>query len=67
MKEDKAFVAIISQGNKVHFLPVVAADSDGKTVRISSGIEEGQQLVLNPGFGITDNAQVQPVEASTAN
>ena len=67
MKEDKAFVAIISQGNKVHFRPVFASDSDGKTVRISSGLEEGQQLVLNPGFGITDGAQVQPVEASTAN
>ena len=64
MKEDRAFVAIISQGNKVNFRPVVAADSDGKTVRISSGLEEGQQLVLNPGFGITDGAQVQPVEAS---
>lgn len=67
MKEDKAFVAIITQGNKVNFRPVVVADSDGKTVRISSGLEEGQQLVLNPGFGITDNAQEQPVEASAAN
>jgi len=67
MKEDKAFVAVISPGNKVNFHPVVAADSDGKTVRISSGLEEGQQLVLNPGFGITDGAQVQPVEAATAN
>jgi membrane fusion protein, multidrug efflux system len=67
MKEDKAFVAIISQGNKVYFRPVVAADSDGKTVRISSGLEEGQKLVLNPGFGITNGTEVQPVDASTAN
>jgi RND family efflux transporter MFP subunit len=64
MKEDKAFVAIITRGDKVNFQPVVLADSDGKTVRISSGLEEGQHLVLNPGFGITDGAQVQPVEAS---
>ncbi len=63
MKEDKAFVAVITQGNKVNFRPVVVADSDGKTVQISSGLEEGQQLVLNPGFGITNGAQVQPVEA----
>jgi membrane fusion protein, multidrug efflux system len=67
MKEDKAFVAIISQDNKVGFRPVIAASSDGKTVRISSGLEEGQQLVLNPGFGITDGVQVQPVDASAAN
>jgi RND family efflux transporter MFP subunit len=64
MKEDNAFVAVITQGNKVIFQPVVVADSDGKTVRISSGLEEGEQLVLNPGFGIADGAQVQPVEAS---
>jgi membrane fusion protein, multidrug efflux system len=62
MKGDKAFVAIVTQGNKVNFRPIVVADSDGKTVRISSGLEEGQRLVLNPGFGITDGAQVQPVE-----
>jgi membrane fusion protein (multidrug efflux system) len=64
MKGDKAFVATIAQGSKVNFRPVNVADSDGKAVRISSGLEEGQQLVLNPGFGITDGAQVQPVEAS---
>lgn len=64
MKGDKAFVATITEGSKVNFRPVDVADSDGKTVRISSGLEEGQQLVLNPGFGIADGAQVQPVEAS---
>jgi membrane fusion protein (multidrug efflux system) len=64
MKGDKAFVGVITQGNKVNFRPVVVADSDGKMVRISAGLEEGQQLVLNPGFGITDGALVQPVEAT---
>jgi membrane fusion protein (multidrug efflux system) len=67
MKDDKAFVAIVARDNKVSFRPVVAADSDGKTVRISSGVEEGQQLVLNPGFGIADGALVQPVGAAAAN
>ncbi len=66
MKEDKALVGIVTQDNKVNFRPVVVADSDGKMVRISTGVEEGQQLILNPGSGITDGAQVQPVEA-TAN
>ena len=64
LRDDKTAVAIITRDNTVHFQPVVVAESDGKTVRIGSGLEEGQQLVLNPGFGITDGAQVQPVEAS---
>jgi membrane fusion protein, multidrug efflux system len=64
MKGDKAFVAVVTEGNKVHFRPVVVADSDGKTVRIGSGVLEGEQLVLNPGFDITDGMQVQVVEES---
>ena len=64
MKGDKAYVAVVTEGNKVHFRPVVVADSDGKTVRIGSGVLEGEQLVLNPGFDITDGAQVQLVRES---
>lgn len=41
MKGDKAYVAVVTEGNKVHFRPVVVADSDGKTVRIGSGVLEG--------------------------
>jgi len=65
MKADKAFVAVITQGNKINFRPIVVEDSDGSTARISSGLEEGQQLVLNPGFGITDGMQVQPIAEPT--
>ena len=61
MKGEQAFVAVISSGEKVKFRPVIIADSDGKTVRLSSGLEEGEQIVLNPGFGISDNEQIQPV------
>jgi len=64
MKGDKAYVAVVTEGNKVHFRSVVVADSDGKTVRIGSGVLEGEQLVLNPGFDITDGAQVQLVPES---
>jgi RND family efflux transporter MFP subunit len=64
MKGEKAFVAVIESGNTVKFRPVVPADSDGKAVRISSGLKEGEQVVLNPGFGISENEHVQPVPAS---
>jgi multidrug efflux pump subunit AcrA (membrane-fusion protein) len=64
MKGEQAFVAVIESGNSVKFRSVVPADSDGKAVRISSGLKEGEQVVLNPGFGISDNEHVQPVKAS---
>ncbi len=63
-KGDKTFVAVLSAGNKVNFRQVVIADSDGKSVRLQSGLNEGETVVLNPGFGITEGAQVQPVRAA---
>ncbi len=63
MKGEQAFVAAIAAGNKVQFRPVAVGDTDGRTVRLSSGLDDGEQVVLNPGWGITDKEQVQPVAA----
>ena len=65
MKGDKAYVAVVTEGTTIRFQPIVIADSDGKTVRIGSGILEGQQVVLSPGFDITDGEQVQVVNESS--
>ena len=61
IKAEKSFTAVVTPGNKVNFRPVNVAESDGKTVRLSSGLEEGEQIVINPGFGISEGEQVQPV------
>jgi RND family efflux transporter MFP subunit len=63
MKGEQALVAVVESGNRVMFRPVVVADSDGQAVRLSSGLLDGEQVVLNPGFGISDNDQVQPIAA----
>ena len=60
-KEDKTLVAVLAAGNKVNFRQVVIAESDGKSVKIQSGLDKGEIVVLNPGFGIAEGAQVQPV------
>lgn len=60
-KGDKTLVAVVAAGNKVNFRQVTTAESDGKSVRIQSGLEEGETVVLNPGFGIAEGSQVQPV------
>ncbi len=64
MKGEQAYVAAIAPENRIHFRPVVVGDTDGRTVRLSSGIGDGDQVVLNPGWGISDNEQVQPVAAA---
>jgi len=63
-KGDRTLVAVLTQGNKVNFREVNIAESDGKSVRLQSGLDEGETIVLNPGFGIAEGAQVQPVRAT---
>ncbi len=53
-------------GFTVQFRPVTVADSDGRAVRIGSGLEEGEHVILNPGWGITDNEKVQVVMCGEA-
>jgi hypothetical protein len=48
----------------VSFRPVAIYDSDAKTVRLNSGLEEGEKVILNPGWGISEGGQVQPVASA---
>lgn len=63
LRGEKAFVGAVGSDNRVTFRPVVTADSDGKMVRISSGVTEGELVVLNPGTGIIDGEVVQPIRS----
>jgi hypothetical protein len=63
-KDDKTMAGVITSENRVHFKPVIVLESDGKIVRLSSGLEEGERVVLNPGFEISEGEQIQPVEAA---
>jgi membrane fusion protein, multidrug efflux system len=40
---------------------VTAAESDGKLLRLSEGVKEGERVALNPGTGLTEGELVQPM------
>ncbi len=61
MRGEKAFVGVVGSDNRVTFRPVTIADSDGKTVRMGSGLGAGERVVLNPGTGIVEGEVVQPL------
>jgi len=65
MRGEHAFVAVVTSGNKAAFRPVGVAESDGKIIRLSSGLLEGEDFILNPGFEITEGQQVQPTRAAS--
>jgi membrane fusion protein (multidrug efflux system) len=60
-RADKTLVAILSDHNTVSLHKVTIADSDGKVVKLSSGLKEGQQVILNAGQGIQEGEKVQPI------
>jgi membrane fusion protein, multidrug efflux system len=63
VKGEKSYVGVVGSDNRVRFREVSVADSDGKMVRSSAGLGEGDRVVLNPGSGISEGQLVQPSEA----
>jgi membrane fusion protein (multidrug efflux system) len=61
-RPDKTLVAILNDENKVSFREVTVADSDGKVVKISLGLKEGDQVILNAGQGIQEGEKVRPMK-----
>ncbi|GFO53956.1 RND transporter MFP subunit [Geomonas sp. Red276] len=62
-REEKTMVAVIGEDNRVRYRPVTVADSNGKQLRLSEGVREGDRVALNPGTGLTEGELVQPVLA----
>jgi RND family efflux transporter MFP subunit len=63
VKGDKTLAAVVDDGNKVHYRPVVVADDDGATVRLVSGVQAGERVALNLGGEVDEGAPVQVVGA----
>jgi RND family efflux transporter MFP subunit len=64
MRGEKTSVAVVDGESRVHYRPVVVADDDGQTVRLVSGINEGERVALNLGSDTSDGSPVQIVEAA---
>lgn len=61
MQKDKAFVGILSEGNKVALRAVQVYDTDGQTISLLGGIADGEKVILNPSEALADGEKVQPV------
>jgi len=64
MRGDKSFVVALAKGNRVHLKEVTVYESDGKAVRLSSGLAEGEQVILDMGESLLEGQRVQPVPAA---
>lgn len=57
---NKTLVGVITPDNKVNLRPVEIYESDGKTARLSSGVQEGDKIALDLGQSVKDGQLVQP-------
>jgi multidrug efflux pump subunit AcrA (membrane-fusion protein) len=62
LRGERPFAAVVDGTQHVHYRPVVIADDDGTTVRLQSGLEEGELVALNLGNDAQEGAQVQVVQ-----
>ena len=62
MRGEKAFAGVVGTDDRVTFRPVTPFDSDGKAVRLSTGLAAGERVVLTPGAGISDGELIQPID-----
>lgn len=59
-RDKKTWVATIDGENKAHLVPIVMAGTDGKVLRIASGLDEGVTVAVSPPAGLADGAKVNP-------
>lgn len=59
-RDKKTWVATIDADNKAHLVPITMAGTDGKVLRIASGLDEGVTVAVSPPAGLADGAKVNP-------
>lgn len=59
-RDKKTFVATVDAQQKAHLVPIVVASTDGKVLRVASGLEEGATVVVSPPASLADGAKVNP-------
>jgi RND family efflux transporter MFP subunit len=57
----QTLVARVTGDNHIRFQPVVVADQTGESVRLLSGLGEGEKVARNLGDRVAEGALVQPV------
>jgi RND family efflux transporter MFP subunit len=66
VRERKNFVAVLGADSHIKLTPIEIAGTDGASVKIASGIGEGERVVLSLPNTVSDGAKVNPAAAPGA-
>jgi RND family efflux transporter MFP subunit len=61
VRADGPQVAVVDAGGKVHYARIQLGRDYGDHLEVLSGLEEGQQVVVNPSDAVREGARVKPV------
>jgi RND family efflux transporter MFP subunit len=61
VRGDGSQVAVVSADHTVHFQRLVLGRDFGDKIEVLSGLEAGQQVVVNPGDTVQEGAKVNPL------
>lgn len=60
MRDNQPHVAVVNKDDTVNFRKVYVHESDGKKIRLLSGVSEGERVVINPEETLVEGEKVQP-------
>ena len=66
VRSDGPQVAVIGEGDKVHFARVQLGRDFGDRLEVLGGLEEGQRLAVNPSDAVSEGVKVNPRPAEKA-
>jgi len=58
----KNFVGTVTPDNTISFRPITIYDSNGKVLRLSSGVKEGELVTINVRNRVSDGDKVDPIK-----
>lgn len=58
IQKDKSMAAVVDTSGILHFREIKIADTDGRTLTVSKGLQEGEIVGLNVGSQVSDQAHV---------
>lgn len=62
IRGDKNFVGVVTPDDRISFRPIIIYDSNGKVLRLSSGVKEGELVTINVRNRISDGDKVEPIK-----
>lgn len=59
-RDKKTMVIVVDKDNTAHYVPITVANTDGKVLRIASGVEEGTVVAVGAPVSLADGGKVNP-------